>query len=60
MKSLDKNWFADGIIDFEYKKYILLDYIQSVRKCFLQNKLYPAFSDLISNYRNLLEFGNNE
>ena len=56
MKKLDKDWFSNGIIDFEYKKYILLDYVQSARKLFLQNKLYPMFSDLISHYKNLVKY----
>lgn len=59
MKRLDKNWFTNGIIDFEYKKYILLDYIQSARNSFHQNKLYPIFSDLISHYKSLVEYKNN-
>jgi len=58
MKSLDKNWFLNEPLDFEYKQYILLDYIQGVRKYFLQNKLYPVLSDLISHYKKVLEYQN--
>ena len=27
MKSLPENWLTDGLIDFEFKKYLLLDYL---------------------------------
>ena len=48
MSNLDKDWFSNGIIDLEYKQYILLNYIQGVNSLFLQNKLYPSMSDLKS------------
>ena len=41
MKTLSETWFADGYIDFELKKYVLLAYLQEVSKCFNENKLYP-------------------
>ena len=28
MKNLEKDWLTQGLIDFEYKKYILLSYLQ--------------------------------
>lgn len=30
MKTLNHNWLTEGLIDFEYKKYILLSYLQEV------------------------------
>lgn len=54
MKELSKNWLTDGWIDFEYKKYILLAYLQGVQMEFNDRKLYPVFSDLLSHYRNLV------
>jgi hypothetical protein len=54
MKELNKNWLTDGLIDFEYKKYILLAYLQGVKSEFGERKLYPVFSDLLSHYRNLV------
>jgi hypothetical protein len=54
MKTLGVNWITDKHIDFEYKKYILLDYLQAVNQNFEETKLYPALSDLVSHYRNLL------
>jgi hypothetical protein len=54
MKTLDKNWITENIIDFEYKKYLLLAYLQEVSSQFEEQKLYPALSDLIFHYRNLI------
>src|SRR6185436_3671307 len=60
MKQLSNNWITEGLIDFEYKKYILLDYLQQVNKSFDEKKLYPSLSDLISHYRNLDELKKNK
>ena len=32
MIKLDPNWITKGSLDFEYKKYILLDYITKVKE----------------------------
>ncbi|MCS7019374.1 MAG: hypothetical protein RMJ87_09115 [Cytophagales bacterium] len=53
MKTLSPNWLTEQLIDFEYKKYVLLAYLQSVREELKAQKLYPAFADLIFHYRNL-------
>lgn len=53
MKLLD-TWLTDGLIDFEYKKYILLAYLDHARIAFEERKLYPTFSDLIFHYKNLI------
>ncbi|MDX5348358.1 MAG: hypothetical protein LPK19_14070 [Hymenobacteraceae bacterium] len=55
MKTLPQNWLTDGLIDFEYKKYLLLDYLQATKTEFESQRLYPVFSDLIMHYRNLLQ-----
>ena len=60
MKVLDKNWLTDGLIDFEYKKYILLAYLQDVNKNFNDKKIYPFLSDLIEHYSNLIQIKNNK
>ena len=60
MKTLSETWFADGYIDFELKKYILLAYLQEVNKCFNENKLYPQLSDIIFHYNNLVAFRENK
>ncbi len=54
MKSLSKNWISEQHIDFEYKKYILLAYLQHVSEDFTENKLYPSLSELVEHYRSLI------
>lgn len=55
MKSLPKNWITEGLIDFEYKKYQLLAYLQETNSQFRNVKIYPALSDLIDHHRVLME-----
>ncbi|MFN0276928.1 MAG: hypothetical protein ACKVPJ_14360 [Chitinophagales bacterium] len=55
MQTLQTNWVTEGRIDFEYKKYILLAYLQDASKHFQEQKIYPFLSDLVSHYRNLAE-----
>jgi hypothetical protein len=56
MKSLKPNWFFENLADFEYKKYVLLAYLQDVHSQFNETRLYPALSDLVFHYRNLTSF----
>jgi len=53
-QKLSDNWITSNHIDFEYKKYILLAYLQHVNDCFEVTKLYPALSELVKHYRNLV------
>jgi len=53
MESLSKNWITESHIDFEYKKYVLLAYLQNVSDNFTEHRLYPFLSDLVDHYRNL-------
>lgn len=55
MKKLQTNWLTDGLIDFEYKKYLLLAYLEGVKEEFGAKRLYPVFSDLIMHYNNLMQ-----
>jgi hypothetical protein len=55
MYQLAPNWITAGRIDFEYKQYMLLAYLQGLDKCFSEKKLYPNFSQLISHYNNLIQ-----
>ncbi len=50
MKTLDKDWLTTGLIDFEYKKYVLLAYLQHVKGNFKSQKLYPDLQDLHFHY----------
>ena len=56
MKTLSKNWMTEGLIDFEYKKYQLLAYLQETEKQFKAVRLYPHLGELIEHHRNLNEF----
>lgn len=60
MKSLGANWFIEGSIDFEHKKYVLLDYLQEINRHFDRSRLYPNLTDLIFHYNNLLDFKRNK
>lgn len=51
MKTLPKNWIAEGLIDFEYKKYQLLAYLQETNQQFDASKLYPVLGELIEHHR---------
>jgi hypothetical protein len=55
MKTLPKNWLTQGWIDFEYKKYQLLAYLQEAEKEFRSIKVYPVLNDLIDHHRILKE-----
>jgi hypothetical protein len=54
MENLKKEWLTDGLIDFEYKKYVLLAYLKTAKESFQKVELYPFLADLVFHYRNLL------
>jgi hypothetical protein len=60
MESLKDNWLTDGLIDFEYKKYLLLAYLKRVQESFGRIELYPHLSDLVFHYRNLVALRENK
>ncbi|MFN0049152.1 MAG: hypothetical protein ACKVOU_08530 [Cytophagales bacterium] len=60
MKALSNNWLTEGLIDFEYKKYVLLAYLQGVKSNFSDKKLYPVLSDLIFHFQNLILLKDNK
>lgn len=53
MDTLNPNWVTEGTIDFEYKKYLLLAYLQHCRSHFGESRLYPPLAELVSHYRTL-------
>ena len=57
---LSPDWITQGLIDFEYKKYILLAYLQHTKKQFDEVKLYPTFSELLFHYNNLIQIKENK
>ena len=58
--TLSEMWFTEGYIDFELQKYRLLAYLQEVRQCFVETKLYPQLADMVFHYNNLLSFRSNK
>ncbi|MBT8196634.1 MAG: hypothetical protein HKO56_06705 [Bacteroidia bacterium] len=60
MKKLTKNWITEKYVDFEYKKYVLLAYLQEVNESFDSNCLYPHLGDLITHYKNLVSLKENK
>ncbi len=51
MAELSSNWLTEKHIDFEYKKYLLLAYLQDVGRNFNATKLYPWLAELIAHYK---------
>jgi hypothetical protein len=60
MERLSKDWLTQGLIDFEYKKYVLMAYLQTVKNSFSRVELYPFMADLVFHYRNLLTLKENK
>jgi hypothetical protein len=60
MKTLNDNWITEGWIDFEFKKYLLLAYLQHVNAQFKEVKLYPPLAELIRHYSKLKDFSKNK
>ncbi len=53
MFKLTENWLTEGIMDTEYKQYLLLAYLRDVHEVFENRILYPPFSELIEHHRYL-------
>jgi len=53
MEKLDRDWLTKDNTDFEYKKYILLAYLQTIKKKFEVYELYPYLGELIEHFRSL-------
>ncbi len=51
---LSENWITEKTLDFEYKKYVLLAYLQNVDSDFSSTKIYPKLIELINHYKQLL------
>lgn len=54
MNTLSENWITEKLIDFEYKRYLLLGYLQKVSEDFTESRLYPSLSELMNHYQNVL------
>lgn len=62
MATLKTDWFTEGWIDFEYKKYLLLAYLQEVNGNFNQARLFPDLVNVQTHYEtaSLLKKSKNE
>jgi len=60
MVQLNENWLTEGLVDYEYKKYILLAYLKKVKESFTKIELYPFLSDLVFHHRNLMAIRENK
>ena len=60
MGNLQSDWLTNGLVDFEYKKYVVLGYLKDVKKKFSNYKLYPFLSDLVFHYQNLKSIKENK
>lgn len=52
--TLPPDWLTHGLVDFEYKKYVLLAYLQQVEHHFSQVELYPHLAELVDHYQRLV------
>ncbi|MFL5753895.1 MAG: hypothetical protein ACJ76F_10850 [Bacteroidia bacterium] len=59
MKKLTSNWLTEDHIDFEYKKYMVLAYLQEVEQRYKNTQVYPWLSEVLDHYRNLSIVKNN-
>lgn len=57
---LNKDWLTHGLMDFEYKKYLLLAYLKEIQSFFDEKKLYPFLTELIFHYNNLIRLKENK
>lgn len=60
MKPLSENWMTERTLDFEYKKYVLLSWLQSIERDFKTIQLYPALGELIAHYRRAVQLRQNK
>ncbi len=60
MTHLSENWITERHIDFEYKKYLLLGWLQKVEAEFQTIQLYPIMAELLTHYRNAFQLRQNK
>ena len=56
MAKLNTDWLTEGMLDFEYKKYLLQAYFQSVLGQFQEHRLYPYLPEVRAHYSDILKF----
>jgi hypothetical protein len=55
MATLKNDWLTEGWIDFEYKKYLLMAYLQEVSGNFGQYKLFPDLLNVQKHYETTVQ-----
>lgn len=60
MTTLKSNWYYEGNLDFEHKKYLFLAYLQYVNKHFKESMLYPTLAELVEHYKSIHFFLNSK
>jgi len=55
MQQLSPNWLLEGTLDYEYKNYVLLAYLQQIEKHFQRHRLYPFLSELLAHHRTAIQ-----
>jgi len=56
MNTLQKDWLTQGWIDFEYKKFVIMAYLQEARQHFSDKKFYPTLPELHDHYESAAQF----
>ena len=56
MIKLDLDWMINGLLDYEYKQYQLLGYLQKIENEFNKLILYPHYTELINHYYELKSY----
>lgn len=57
MENSPSHWIASGLLDAEYKEYLLLAWLQKLKAEFKATRLYPALADIIRNHKALVQLG---
>lgn len=58
MPHLSPNWLLEGWMDYEYKQYLLLDYLQQTENHFKRQRLYPFLGELIEHHQQVIKLQN--
>ena len=56
---MDNDWFLKSPIDFEHKKYVLLDFLKKIENEFTYGKIYPAFTEVVMQMASVQNFMKN-
>lgn len=56
MDIIPVNWYSESPIDFEFKQYTLLSYLQKVDACFIERKLSPHLLHMESMINEMVKF----